>query len=158
MKREIINVSFEKFVGDGCLPEKYSCYGGNINPPLRIENIPDGTKSLGLIMESCADNSTSLTHWVVWNLPATAKIHENEQRGELGTNDFGGVGYCGPCSFENPLQCTFKIFAFDRLLHFPFNPVTKFDLYASIIYYGLGHGQVRCQYSGKKAADQLVRV
>lgn len=138
------------------LPEKYSCHGVNINPPLKIENIPDEAKSLALVMESCDENLTLLTHWVVWNIPVTGRILENEQRGECGINDFGGLGYCGPCSIETPLKCTFRIYAFDRFLNFPFSPVTKFDLYSSIIYYGVGHGQVHCPYSRKKELKKTV--
>jgi Raf kinase inhibitor-like YbhB/YbcL family protein len=155
MKREILKVSIEKSGEDGLLPGKYSCHGANINPPLSISNIPENTKSLALIMETCDLNSNVLTHWVLWNVPATGKILENEQRGESGVNDFGGVGYCGPCSLDIPLKCTFKIYAFDRFLNFDYPAVTKFDLYASVIYYGLGYGELVLHYSKKSAENQL---
>jgi Raf kinase inhibitor-like YbhB/YbcL family protein len=156
MKRQIIPVWLEKLEFDGILPERYSCHGGNINPPLLIQNVPDGTKSLALIMDSCDEKSTSQTHWVVWNLPATCKIFENEQRGEFGINDFGSKGYYGPCAIASPLKCTFRIYAFDRFLNFSFSPVTKFDLYASVIYFGLGHGLVSCNYFKKHTKKPLV--
>jgi phosphatidylethanolamine-binding protein (PEBP) family uncharacterized protein len=107
-------------------------------------------------MDSCDEKLTPLTHWVVWNLPTTSVIFENEQRGEFGTNDFGGLGYCGPCSVLSLVKCTFRIYAFDRFLKFSFSPVTKFDLYASVIYFGLGHGLVNCNYSKKLAQNQRV--
>ena len=39
------------FSHNGHIPPKYTCEGDNVNPPLKVENIPDGTKTLALIVE-----------------------------------------------------------------------------------------------------------
>ena len=39
------------FEHEGKIPAKYTCDGGNINPPLKITDVPSGAKSLVLIMD-----------------------------------------------------------------------------------------------------------
>jgi len=64
------------FQNNNFLPEKYTCDGPNINPPLKISNIPSNTKSLVLIVDD--PDANNWTHWVVLNIPPnTFEILEN---------------------------------------------------------------------------------
>ena len=36
-------ISSSAFENEGIIPPKYTCDGEEINPPLHVENIPDGT-------------------------------------------------------------------------------------------------------------------
>ncbi len=104
------------------IPVKFSCDGGNMNPELQIQNVPENAKSLALIMDDPdATRGRTFTHWLVWNIdPATVLIKEESvPPGALeGTNDFPRVGYGGPCPPKgaNPHHYHFKLYALDAIL------------------------------------------
>lgn len=96
------------FKDNGKIPSKYTCDGDRtLSPPLALENVPEGTASLALMMEDIdvpkeKIPSGRLVHWVVHNLPPdTAKIPEdfgkNVSMVSLGTNGKGSTDYFGPC-------------------------------------------------------------
>jgi len=39
------------FQNNGPMPKKYTCDGEDINPPLRIEKMPEGSRSLVIIFD-----------------------------------------------------------------------------------------------------------
>src|SRR3989344_8563633 len=75
------------------IPEKYTCQGEDVNPPLKIEGIPDGTKSLTLIVDDPDAPFKTWVHWVVFNIAPAAEIAENSIPGTRGHNDFGRNDY-----------------------------------------------------------------
>ena len=82
----------------GRISPKYTCDGANINPPLSIANVPEGTKSLVLIMDD--PDAAILTgkvwdHWVIWNIPPyTREILEGEEpKGIRGKGTGGNLNY-----------------------------------------------------------------
>mgnify|MGYP005758331761 CR=1 FL=1 len=146
MSRIPLKIGVRKVVHPHLLFERDSCYGNKVNPPFSIGNIPVEGKSIALIMESSDQQGINRTHWIAWNIPATGLILENESRGDAGINDFGTQGYLGPSLINFPNSCTFRFFVLDRFLSFPKpSMVSKFDLYAHIINYGLGHGKYEFQ-------------
>ena len=84
------------------IPRKYGYKIENLSPPLQISEIPEGTKSLVLIMDD-PDAMVAVgkvwVHWVLWNIsPNTKEIHENTIPKDSieGNNDFDIIGYGGP--------------------------------------------------------------
>ncbi len=101
------------------IPVKYSCDGESINPPLSIDKVPQGTKSLALIMEDPDSPSGVWTHWTVWNIPPdTALIDENSvpDVAEQGLNTAGRKGYYPPCPASGKHRYYFKLYALDEIL------------------------------------------
>lgn len=110
-----MKISSSAFENKGEIPAKYTCDGVNVNPPLLIEDVPEGTKSLALIVDD-PDAPTGLwVHWLVWNIdPSTTQIQENSKPGGTeGTTSFGSVGYGGPCPPSGTHRYNFKLFALD---------------------------------------------
>lgn len=128
---------------DGYLPARYCALEGNINPTIYIKNLPAKTVSLAVVMESFDTDGHSQIHWVAYNIPATNQIHENENRGETGKNDFGAKGYWGPTSDEL-VKCSIRVYAMDRFFDFPSSVVSKFDVEGKVRFYGLGYGKIIC--------------
>ncbi|MDD5700141.1 MAG: YbhB/YbcL family Raf kinase inhibitor-like protein [Candidatus Nanoarchaeia archaeon] len=98
------------------IPLKYTCDGKNVNPPLEFSDIPKNAKSLVLIVDDPDSPSGIFTHWMLWNIPAnTVKINENSvpKGTREGKNDFGNVGYGGPCPHSGTHRYQFKLFALD---------------------------------------------
>jgi Raf kinase inhibitor-like YbhB/YbcL family protein len=80
------------------IPEKYSCDGENVSPPLSWSPPPDGTRSLALILHDPDAPSGDFTHWVAWNIDARASgLEEGAHAPGEGANGFGENGYGGPC-------------------------------------------------------------
>jgi Raf kinase inhibitor-like YbhB/YbcL family protein len=110
-------VSSPAFKHEGEIPSKYTCEGEEINPPLHIDEIPHGTQSLALIVEDPDAPKGTFDHWVVWNIPATDHIiQENTNPGINGMNGAGKTGYHGPCPPEGSHRYYFHVFALDKEL------------------------------------------
>jgi len=101
---EVMRLESPAFKEGGVIPSKYTCKGPDLSPPLRWSGLPSKTKSLVLIMDDPDAPGGTFTHWVVYDIPPTmGGLQENFPKvGEFkgikqGTNDFGSVGYGGPC-------------------------------------------------------------
>jgi Raf kinase inhibitor-like YbhB/YbcL family protein len=101
------------------IPEKYSCKGENINPPLAIRSIPPGMVSLAIIVEDPDAPSGVFDHWVAWNLPPVKEIAENSKEGVQGNNGKGKLGYTGPCPPSGTHRYQFKVYALDTMINMP---------------------------------------
>lgn len=108
-----INVSSSAFENNGMIPRKYTCDGENINPPLEFADIPDGTKSLVLIVDDPDAPMGTFTHWVIWGIEPGVKIEENSVPGIEGRNSFRKVSYGGPCPPSGTHRYFFTVYALD---------------------------------------------
>ena len=125
------------------IPVKYSGEGEDINPPLSIDGIPKGTKSLALIMDDPDAPSGTFDHWVVWNIPPFQnKIDENTVPGIQGLNSGQQLGYTGPYPPQGkPHRYVFQIYALDLELQLAPNS-TKKDLKKAIDGHILAEGKL----------------
>jgi Raf kinase inhibitor-like YbhB/YbcL family protein len=101
------------------IPEKFTCDGENINPPLEFFEVPEGAKNLVLIVDDPDAPMGTFAHWLVWNMEATTLgIPEGEKPvgAEEGFNDANGKGYTGPCPPSGTHHYRFKLYALDRKL------------------------------------------
>src|SRR5688572_4136422 len=105
-----------EFSHKGHIPPKYTCEGRDINPPLEVSNIPEGTKTLAVIMEDPDAPRGVFDHWIVWNISPNEAIAEQTNPGISGTNDFGKTGYGGPCPPSGVHRYFFKVYALDTKL------------------------------------------
>mgnify|MGYP005842557625 CR=1 FL=1 len=114
---EKLSVKSPAFENNQLIPAKYTCDGDDVNPPLAIEGIPEGTKTLALIVDDPDCPTGTWDHWVVWNIPATTnKIAENTVPGTEGMNDFRRRSYGGPCPPSGTHRYFFKVYALDTKL------------------------------------------
>ena len=100
------------FKPDGQIPSKYTCEGEDVSPPLAWDGVPEGTKSLVLIIDDpdAPDPKAPQmvwVHWVVYNIPPDVKgLPENAsnaglpQGTELGLNDFKKTSVWRPVSAD----------------------------------------------------------
>ena len=99
------------------IPQKYSCDGQDINPPLTIEGTPKDAKTLVLVVDDPDAPSGTFDHWVVWNIPAsTSNVAENAVPGIEGINGARQMGYMGPCPPSGTHRYFFKVYALDTEL------------------------------------------
>jgi Raf kinase inhibitor-like YbhB/YbcL family protein len=80
------------------LPNRYTCDGEDLSPPLRWTDVPEEARSLALVVDDPDAPSGVFTHWVAWGLdPGSDGLGDGEAAPSEGRNDFGTVGYRGPC-------------------------------------------------------------
>jgi len=104
------------FKENALIPEKYTGEGDDINPPLIVNGIPGGTKTMALIVDDPDAPAGTWVHWVVYDIPVIPEIEEDSVPGKLGTNDSNGSGrYGGPYPPPGkPHRYVFKIYALDN--------------------------------------------
>jgi Raf kinase inhibitor-like YbhB/YbcL family protein len=112
---KVLTLSSKAIAGKS-LPKKYTCDGENINPPLDITGIPLKARSLVLMLEESLAGFKPTLHWLVWNLPVAHHIQEDIYIGQQGINDFGCLGYKGPCPPFGKSNYIFKVYALDELI------------------------------------------
>ena len=109
-----LKLTSSAFEDGGEIPRECGYKNGNKAPPLTINGIPEGTKSLALIMDdpdAMEPAGKVWVHWVVWNIEPTATGLENPT--EEGMTDFDEVGYGGPAPPDKRHTYVFKLYALD---------------------------------------------
>ncbi len=107
------------------IPDKYGYTAENINPPLKIEEIPAEADSLVLVVDDSdafKEPGEAWDHWIVWNIPPdTEDIPEGTvpSDAEEGKTDFGDTSYGGPNPPDEEHTYRFKVFALDNRLDLP---------------------------------------
>ncbi|MEM4246097.1 MAG: YbhB/YbcL family Raf kinase inhibitor-like protein [Candidatus Bathyarchaeia archaeon] len=119
MRLAKLRVTSPAFESNGYIPAKYTCDGEDVNPPLKVEGIPAEAKSLVLIVDDPDAPMGTWDHWVVWNIPVTETIKENDVPGIEGMNDFRRRSYGGPCPPSGVHRYFFKVYALDTTLDLP---------------------------------------
>ncbi len=112
------------FENEGNIPDLYTCRGRNISPPLSWRNPPERTKSYALIVEDLDTPFGVVTHWLVYNIPATfsdlpqavppGEILENGLR--QGRNGMFRFRYMGPCPPWGRHRYRFSLYALDSMI------------------------------------------
>ena len=109
-----MKITSAAFDPGGKIPAKYTCDGENVSPPLDFSDVPEGTTSLTVIVDDPDAPSKTWVHWVAWNMdPSKNSMVENTGHESTGTNDFGTIGYKGPCPPSGTHRYFFKLYALD---------------------------------------------
>ncbi|HIK04838.1 MAG TPA: YbhB/YbcL family Raf kinase inhibitor-like protein [Trichormus sp. M33_DOE_039] len=112
------------FDANSFIPVQYTCDGLDISPPLNWDEVPSQAISLALIVDDPDAPIGTFVHWVIYNIPANLKQLPEQiasaktlpNGGVQGKNDFGNLGYGGPCPPKGTHRYFFKLYALDRQL------------------------------------------
>ncbi len=102
------------------IPQRFTCEGRNVNPPLDVSGIEDGVKTLALVVDDPDAPGGTFVHWVVYNISVNGpnlKIPENAFNKYEGVNSAGKKRYVGPCPPSGKHRYFFKVYALDSELH-----------------------------------------
>jgi len=120
-----LTISSTSFSNGGDIAKKFTCEGPDVSPQLSWTEPPSGTKFFALLVDDPDAPVGNWNHWVIWNIPATARGLPEGVRKEAhlpdgsqqGTNDFRKIGYNGPCPpAGKPHRYYFRLFALDSPL------------------------------------------
>jgi len=152
-----IQLTSSDFAEGRPIPEKYTCDGADISPPLKWTNIPQGAKSLALVCDDPDAPAGTWVHWVLYELPpAVTEMPEGVPTTETifngakqGVNDFKRIGYGGLCPPRGgPHRYFFKLYALDAELQLKAK-ATKKDLLRAMEGHILAEGQLMGTYKRK---------
>jgi Raf kinase inhibitor-like YbhB/YbcL family protein len=94
-------LSSRAFTPSAAIPSRHTCDGANLSPALAWSGAPEGTRTFALMLDDPDCPGGTFTHWLLCDLPADHSALAEGQRpggaGTPGTNDFGRIGYGGPC-------------------------------------------------------------
>lgn len=144
------------FKPGGWMPDTYTCAGPDFSPPLRLKSVPGSTRSLVLVLEDLDAPGGRFHHWRVWNLPPgthrippglpTRRRLTDFGRARQGRNDFGHVGYGGPCPPPGEThRYRFRVYALAGVLELSEDP-RKRDLTEAVEEAELARGNLRVRY------------
>jgi Raf kinase inhibitor-like YbhB/YbcL family protein len=88
------------FADGDAIPRELTCDGTNVSPPLAWSGAPGGTVALALVVDD--PDANDFVHWIVLDLTgADGSLAQGVDPGaatpQQGTNDFGKIGWGGPC-------------------------------------------------------------
>lgn len=107
------------FTDGAAIPLRFTCDGENVNPELHWSGLPEGTRSLSLIVDDPDSPNGTFVHWTVWNiLPEISVLLPGSlPEGVMeGITSFEKPGYGGPCPSSGTHRYFFKLFALDTTL------------------------------------------
>jgi len=125
MALELTSAAFDP---EGEIPTRYTCEGDDVSPPLSWTGVPEGTRSLVLIVDDpdAPDPKAPKTTWVHWVLfdlpPGTGALPEAVGNDALpgaarvGRNDWKRQDYGGPCPPIGRHRYFHKLYALDTTL------------------------------------------
>lgn len=151
-KSEIVLTS-AAFKEGQAIPRQYTCDGVNVSPPLEWTGVPKTAKTLAIIADDPDAPAGTWLHWVLYNIPAdnigfveNVPATENLKAGGFqGKNDFGKIGYGGPCPPSGTHRYLFKIYAIDGELPLQAG-ATKADLEKAMQGHVVAQGQLMGTY------------
>ena len=148
-----MQISSPAFDEGAMIPPKYTCDDLDISPPIKWSEAPEGKKTFALICDDPDAPMCTWVHWVIYNIPADSNelaenlpATENLPDGSLqGRNDFGRIGYGGPCPPGGTHRYFFKLYALDVKLDVTAG-MTKSELLSAVEGHVLAEGQLMGRY------------
>jgi Raf kinase inhibitor-like YbhB/YbcL family protein len=107
------------FAPGGAIPRKFTCDGANLSPALSWAGVPGGAVTLALIVDD--PDARGFVHWVAFDIPASGLglpegASSSAGAPPQGRNDFGKVGWGGPCPPSGTHHYRFTLMALDTKL------------------------------------------
>jgi Raf kinase inhibitor-like YbhB/YbcL family protein len=158
-----VKVTSPAFKEGEMIPKQYTCDGVDESPPLAWDGVPALAKSIALICDDPDAPRGTWVHWVLYDLPSETKGlpaavgHDGKlpNGAKQGKNDFGKLGYGGPCppsrwrvSASGTHRYFFRVYALDTNL--TLEPgATKAELLRAMEGHTVAEGQLMSRYSRK---------
>jgi Raf kinase inhibitor-like YbhB/YbcL family protein len=134
----------------GTIPRKFTCDGEDVSPALEWAGAPDRTAALALIVDD--PDARGFVHWIVLDMSGSASgglpegVSPSPDAPRQGRNDFGRIGYGGPCPPSGTHRYVFTLYALDAPLSLPGTPGVA-DVRAAIEGHVLAEARLTARYT-----------
>lgn len=152
---DMLQLQSDAFAAEGIVPQRFTCDGQDVSPPLSWSEPPAGTLSLVLICDDPDAPVGTWDHWVLFNIPVTTRsLPEGipadpvvQGIGVHGSNSWQKLGYGGPCPPKGGAhRYYFKLYALDDSLDLDAG-AGKNDVEKAMKGHILAEGQLMARYS-----------
>jgi Raf kinase inhibitor-like YbhB/YbcL family protein len=112
-----ITLRSEAFEEGGPIPARFTCDGDDVSPPLSWDDPPTGTAGFVLVVDD--PDAGNFVHWVLANIPGDVRSlaeGRGDEGGVSGRNNFGRIGWGGPCPPSGEHRYRFNLYAIPSLL------------------------------------------
>jgi len=128
-----IHLTSPAFAEGAMIPREFTCDGADRSPPLEWSGVPQAARALVLICDDPDAPGGTWSHWVLYDLsPGITSLAQGvatdlvatlepktvgKQPGltaSQGKNDFGKIGYGGPCPPRGVHRYFFRLYALDQ--------------------------------------------
>jgi hypothetical protein len=138
----------------GVVPARYTCDGADVSPSVEWRGVPAGARSIVVVCYDPDAPRGVFVHWVVYNVPAglpglpegLPRSGAVEGVGLQGVNDFGRLGYGGPCPPSGTHRYVFLVLALDSELGLR-GGATAAEVLGEALPHVIGYGEVVLTYS-----------
>ena len=149
-----MQLTSDAFAAGAAIPAAHAYKAANQSPPLSWSDPPAATKAFALLVDDPDAPVGDWVHWVLINLPATArslpagvaKAPKLPDGSLNGKNDFGNLGWDGPAPPSGIHHYHFKLYALDAPLSLG-SGATKKDLLKAVEGHTLARAEVVGTYS-----------
>ena len=166
-----IDLRSRAFTDGGTIPGEFTCDGAGGSPPLEWSGVPEKARELALVVEDPDAPIGAFSHWVVVGLPPgsiglergvpaegvvprasilTGGEARPETVGRQGKNDFGKLGYGGPCPPSGSHHYVFRLYALDAPLGLASESPTRSEVLAAVRGHILAEGRLTGRYARSK--------
>lgn len=113
------------FADGSPIPREFTCHGQDMSPALAWHGVPQGTTALVLFVDD--PDGRDWVHWTVLDLPGAdgelpRGVSPSADPPRQGRNDFGRIGYGGPCPPSGTHRYRFTLYALAAPLGLPGYP------------------------------------
>jgi Raf kinase inhibitor-like YbhB/YbcL family protein len=150
MAFELTSPAFE---ADAEIPRKYTCDGEDVSPPLEWAEAPGDTAALALI---CDDpDAHGWIHWVAYGIDGTQSgglpegFSVSPDGPAQGLNDFGRMGWGGPCPPSGTHRYRFALFALNSPLELATTPKAD-EVRAAMEGHVVGEAELIAKYTRRR--------
>jgi len=151
VERATLTVTSPAFAPGASIPARHTCEGEDRSPPLAVAGVPPSAKTLAVLVDDPdapdpAAPKTVWVHFVAYDLPASTGtladgVGNGGSAGRAGKNDWGTVGYRGPCPPVGRHRYFVKVLALDSELGDLHEP-TKAALLRAVEGHVVGEGEL----------------
>ena len=150
------------FAEGGNIPVEHTCDGADRSVALSWSGAPEESKAFAIVMDD--PDAKGFTHWTAWNIPKGARALDRgvPVKADLGDgtiqgkNDFGRVGYAGPCPPKGSAhQYVIRVFALEAPLEID-DGAAPDDIVAAVKKNSLADAKLKGTYqrSSEKKAEK----
>lgn len=122
---DTITVTSPAFRDQGLIPERYTCFGGGVSPPIHWSGVPAGTRALALVVDDADAPVKPYVYWIVFDISSqTTEFQEAASRslpaGALQAQASNGrARYNPPCPRSGSHSYRFTVYAMDKPVSLP---------------------------------------
>jgi Raf kinase inhibitor-like YbhB/YbcL family protein len=144
------NLTSPAFAEGGEIPRRFTCDGEDVSPALEWAGAPESVGALVLIVDD--PDARGFVHWIVLDVTPTASgglpegVSASPDAPRQGRNDFGRIGYGGPCPPSGTHRYVFSLHALDATLNLAGSPGAP-DVRAAMEGHVLAEAQLTARYS-----------